>query len=146
MKLYLLVIMFLALPTLAHAKLKKETETLTNTLVTNIKKDGSAVEQVDLVQKVLTEAGRTKLSILKVNYYRSLEAFLLVEAYTLTNGKKSVISGRSIRVTNADRVDHGLSDLMEVAIPFDNITVGTEVHLRYNLLKNHLSVTCLHLP
>lgn len=135
MKTVILTATYLAFISIANAKIQKETETLVYTSETHIRKDGSATEKFEIVGKVLTEAGRTKLSISKVNFFKSQETFLLVEAYTLTEGKKSLISPHSVRITSSDRAEHGLSDAMEVAIPFDNISVGSEVHLRYDLIK-----------
>lgn len=106
------------------------------TISTHVKKDGSAIERVEEVDKALTEMGRSQLSIKKVHFHKSSDYFKLVEAYALTRGQKTTVKPTSVQFGDLKTsTPGGLSDLREATILFDNVKVGTEVHLVYDLLK-----------
>lgn len=70
------------------------------TIETKIKKDGGSVALYNSVEKVITEAGRSNLSIKKVAYQRGQSKFKLIEAYSFTDGRKSPVAGSSIKTAN----------------------------------------------
>ena len=121
--------------TISLADGQKDSEVLISTQETKIKKDGSSVETYEIVEKVLTEAGRTKLSIFKINFIKSETKFKLIKAFTLNGIKKSIIAPSSVKIRNADQAKTGISDTMEAVISYNNIQIGSEVHTRYELSK-----------
>ena len=66
LKIFILTLCF---TTISLADNLKDSDVLVSTQETKIKKDGSSVETYDIVEKVLTESGRTKLSISKINFF-----------------------------------------------------------------------------
>lgn len=109
------------------------TKTLKYVSDTFIKKDGSSKTKFHIIKNVATDAGRMEVALTKVNFIKSLNSFKLIEAYSLTNKIKSDVEEKKIIIRSADTVKYGISDVMEAIIPFENVNVGSEVHLIYEL-------------
>lgn len=137
MKYSLLVLaLLLGRPSLAISPAEqKETKSLKCIEVTDVKKDGTATTTSERVEKILTESGRTSMAIQRVHFSKSQHSFKLLEAYTLTDGKKTVVPADKVVVRAADKAENGISDIMEAVIPFERLSIGTEVHYRYQLVR-----------
>lgn len=109
------------------------TKTLKYVSDTFVKKDGSSKTKFHIIKNVATDAGRMEVALTKVNFVKSLNSFKLIEAYSITDKIKSDVNAKKVVIRSADTVRYGISDLMEAIIPFENVNVGSEVHLIYEL-------------
>jgi len=86
--------------------------------------------------------GGQSFSIQKVFFQQGDENFKLLSAYSVTKGKINLVPEKNLQLKTPSR-QFALTDLMEVSIPFSNISIGSEVHLRYQssmtLCRKHFS-------
>ncbi len=109
---------------------------LLSTAETYIKKDGSSIQTIELVHRALNETGRSQLSIQKIYFNKADSEFKFIEAYSVNQGKATKVWPQNIRIEKVNSQALAFTDLMEVSIPFDQVTVNGEVHLKYALIQS----------
>lgn len=121
-----------------HAQQSKDLRHTIGTIETSIKASGAWTQVTNNVHIIQTDAGRTELALRKVNFYKAGHKFKVVEAYSVLNGKRTDVPIKNITIRNADTAKNGISDLMEAVIPFNNLAIGSEVHLKTEVRGNAL--------
>lgn len=136
MKIILLFINVLLFPPFSFAQESKNYEALVSTLEVNVKKDGSSTFTTENVFRVLTEQGRSELSLYKIRVDETESKFQLLEAFSVNQNKKSIVQEKSLKTSQSkDTKNFGLSGQSEIIVPFDNVSIGSEVHIRYKILQ-----------
>lgn len=99
-----------------------------------IKKDGSSVLKVIIDYTVLTEKGRSDLSLYKVQYDNSNSRFNLKSAFSINGGVKTPVPISSIYYNSIKSTERsGLSNIGEAIIPFNNVVIGGKIFMEYQI-------------
>ncbi|MGZ3770911.1 MAG: DUF3857 domain-containing protein [Bdellovibrio sp.] len=131
-----LILNLLLLSSYSFGQKLKNFDSLVSTLEIEVKKDGSSIQSIEEVYKVLTEQGRSELSLHKIHFDEAEAKFHFVEAFSLSNGQKFITQQNTLKINQTKATDNfGLSNIAEVIVPFDKITIGSEVHIRYQLFQ-----------
>lgn len=99
-----------------------------------VKKDGTWEAKMDTRLKVLTEAGREALSKQCIEYDATRNIFKVLKASTKNNGTKFIVPEKRIEDKPLASDPLGLSKKHQVLIPFEQVIVGSTLHL---IKENH---------
>lgn len=114
----------------------KNYEHLISTIEIFVEADGSSKEVYEDVYRVINDAGRSELAIQNVRFDGANTKFKVLEAYTLSSGKKIPASPSTIKISALDMKVPALTNFMQATIPFDSVLLGSEIHLKYELSKD----------
>lgn len=100
-----------------------------------VKKDGSfkLIEEREI--EILNETGRKDFGFQKLNYAPNTDSLKLLEAYTVTNGKKIKVSSELIEDKPIASQITGFDLTNQVAITFPDVKVGSKIYLKYSFEK-----------
>lgn len=101
-----------------------------------VKKDGTykGVEEREVL--ILNETGRKDYGFIKLNYSPNTSDLKIIEAYTITDGKKNKVTSDMIEDKPIASQMTGFDNTNQVSITFPDVKIGSKIYLKYNFERN----------
>lgn len=121
----------------AHAKdsVDSAVEITRQTMSVTILKDGSAEETAQTTLKALNDKGRERLSLIQIAYSQKRESIEVLEAKVIPPAQSSnaiiPVPKSSIAIKQIANGPHGLTDGVQLNIPFEGVTLGASISYTY---------------
>lgn len=147
----LIVLLSVLLSARLSARLSKNVdahyEVVSSETTYNIAKNGSYTLYKKLKIKVLSEKGRDKYSLYKINYLPQSESIKLLNLYSETDGKKIKLNDRYITENFIESKNNGFDSVKQIQLAFNQINIGSLFQIEYlmtvkkNSIPNFFSYT-----
>ena len=95
-----------------------------------VKGDGTYTMEEERTFVARNENGRNKLALESVQYMPELGQVQILSAYSLTNGKKTMVNLKTIHERTAAGPASGITGAKELVIPFTNLEIGSKIVYR----------------
>lgn len=108
-----------------------------NDATIKIKKDGTYTYRVDQYIKILNEEARQNFATQMFSFDKSRVDMKLLEAETIIDDIKYPVSKDKIEIKPLASDDRGLRKDYQLLVPFQNVVVGSVVHIAYEKTQTH---------
>lgn len=113
----------------------KDHEALSLVHETTIEKNGVSTKVIEEVYKVLTEKGRSELSLYKYQIDASSEKFQFIEGQVKSEGKTIPVDGKNIQQDKVQALPFGISSVTQVTVPVNHLAIGSVLRLKFKVVS-----------
>lgn len=131
----MILAIFLLLPAFAHLADKTDLSVWTKSqeISVDVKKDGTSVSVLSKLIHIQNEAGRANESVQKIDFRPLNQKQELIEAYTLTNGRKIPVRKENISIESGGSNRPGFDPQDTLILAFPQVEVGSDIYYKIQI-------------